>query len=144
MSEIEMGQQNTQPEPDRTARTPRRRGLATRLAWAFGSVAVALLLILGVVLMLVSYRAQLEQIIIRQQKTADGAAVLTTEYLRRAQDTLTIHGNTSSGSALLLRNFERQQEELESILYGYGNMFQTVTLLNEDGEERAKVSRYED
>mgnify|MGYP001191473385 FL=1 len=144
MSETEMGQQNALPEPARAARAPRRRGLATRLAWAFGSVAVALLLILGVVLMLVSYRAQLEQIIIRQQKTADGAAVLTTEYLRRAQDTLTIHGNTSSGSALLLRNFERQQEELESILYGYGNMFQTVTLLNEDGEERAKVSRYED
>ncbi len=144
MSETGIEERKEQPDPTRAERAPRRRGLATRLAWAFGSVAVVLLLILGLILMLVSYRAQLAQIIIRQQKTADGAAVLTTEYLRRAQDTLTIHGNTSSGSALLLRNFERQQAELEAILYGYGNMFQTVTLLNEDGDERAKVSRYED
>ena len=119
--ESQLEGQNEQPEPDRATRAPRRRGLATRLAWAFGSVAVILLLILGVVLTLVSYTAQLEQIIVRQQKTADGAAVLTTEYLTRAQDTLSIHGSTSSGSALMLRPFETQQTELNSILSGSGD-----------------------
>ncbi len=133
-----------QPEARRVARAPRRRSLATRLAWAFGSVAVILLLVLGLVFTLISYRAQLEQIIVRQQKTADGAAVLTSEYLTRARDTIAIHGNTASGAALLLRNFERQQSELYAILLGYGDMFQTVTLLDETGDELAKVSRYED
>jgi len=136
--------QNPRPEVGRAARAPRRRGLAMRLAWAFGSAAVILLLILGLVLTLVSYNAQVRQIIVRQQKTADGAAVLTAEYLTRALDTLTIHGNTSSGSALLLRNFERQQAELTAILIGYGSMFQTVTLLDEGGNELAKVSRYQE
>ena len=142
--ESQLEGQNEQPEPDRATRVPRRRSLATRLAWAFGSVAVILLLILGVVLTLVSYTAQLEQIIVRQQKTADGAAVLTTEYLTRAQDTLSIHGSTSSGSALMLRPFETQQTELNSILSGSGTMFQTVTLLDDGGNELAKVSRYAD
>ena len=144
MSETGLAGQNTRSERTRTARTQRRRGLATRLAWAFGSVAVILLLILGLVLTLVSYTAQVEQIVIRQQKTADGAAVLTAEYLTRARDTLTIHGNTASGSALLLRNFDRQQADLELILSGAEGMFQTVTLLDAGGNELAKVSRYED
>ena len=143
-TELPQEGQDQQPEPDRDARAPRRRGLATRLAWAFGAVAVILLLILGVVLTLVSYTAQLEQINIRQQKTADGAAVLTSEYLTHAQNTLSIHGSTSSGSALMLRPFETQQAELGSILSGSGNMFQTVTLLDDGGNELAKVSRYED
>ncbi len=136
--------QKLQTDAGREVRGPRRRGLATRLAWAFGTVAVVLLLALGLVLTFVSYNAQLEQIIVRQQKTADGAALLTSEYLTRARDTLAIHGFTASGSALLLRNFERQQEELNSILYGYGDMFQTVTLLDEGANELAKVSRYEE
>ena len=133
-----------QTKPERAARAPRRRGLASRLAWAFGSVTVILLLILGVVLTLVSYTAQLEQISIRQQKTADGAALLTSEYLTRAQNTLSIHGSNASGSALMLRPFETQQAELDSILSGSDDMFQTVTLLDDQGRELAKVSRYED
>ena len=136
--------QNVQRVPDRATRAPRRRGLATRLAWAFGSAAVILLLILGAVLTVVSYTAQLEQINIRQQKTADGAAVLTSEYLIRAKDTLAIYGAASSGSALMLRPFETQQAELGSILYGSDRMFQTVTLLDDRGSELAKVSRYEE
>jgi signal transduction histidine kinase/ActR/RegA family two-component response regulator len=144
MSESGVEGHNKLPEPVRTTRSRRRRGLATRLAWAFGSVAGILLLILGLVLTFVSYNAQVEQIIVRQQKTADGAAVLTAEYLTRARDTLTIHGNTSSGSALMLRNFERQKADLESILGGDDSMFQTVTLLDAEGNELAKVSRYEE
>ncbi|NIV30696.1 MAG: hypothetical protein GWN58_14710, partial [Anaerolineae bacterium] len=131
--ESQLERQKEQPAAERATRAPRRRGLASRLAWAFGSVAVILLLILGVVLTLVSYAAQLEQINIRQQKTADGAAVLTSEYLTRAQNSLAIHGSTASGSALMLRPFDTQQAELGSILSGSGNMFQTVTLLDAQG-----------
>jgi len=123
--------------------TGRRRGLARRLTWAFVSVAAVLVLVVGLVLTFVSYRAQVEQIIVRQQKTADGASVLTSEYLTRARDTLWIHGYTASGFGLLLRNFQRQQEELDSILNEYGTMFQGVTLLDDEGSEMARVSRFE-
>ena len=127
-----------------TSRTGRRRGLATRLTWAFVSIAAVLVLIVGLVLTYVSYRAQVEQVAGRQQKTADGAAVLTSEYLLQARDTLAIHGYTASGYGLLLRNMQRQQEELYSILTGYGDTFQTVVLLNDEGRELAKVSRFQE
>ncbi len=120
-----------------------RRGLARRLTWAFVSIAAALVLVVGLVLTFVSYRAQVEQIIVRQEKTADGASALTSEYLTRARDTLWIHGYTASGFGLLLRNFERQQEELESILTEYGSMYEGVALLDDEGSELARVSRYE-
>ena len=121
----------------------RRRGLATRLTWAFVSLAVVLILVVGLVLTFISYNAQVEQVIVRQQRTADGAAVLTSEYLTRARDTLWIHGYTASGFGLLLRSMESQLGELESILTGYGDMFQTVTLVGDEGNELAKVSRYQ-
>jgi signal transduction histidine kinase/CheY-like chemotaxis protein len=120
-----------------------RRGLASRLTWAFVSIAVGLLLIMGLVLTFVSYNAQVEQIVVRQQKTADGAALLTSEYLTRARDTLWIHGQTASGYGLLLRPLETQQSELNAILTGYGDMFQRVILVDDEGAEQAKVSLYE-
>ncbi|MGD9048604.1 MAG: GAF domain-containing protein, partial [Anaerolineae bacterium] len=122
----------------------RRRGLATRLTWAFVSIAAILVLAVGLVLTYVSYQAQIEQVAARQQKTADGAAVLTSEYLTQARDTLEIHGYTASGYGLLLRNMLRQQEELDSILTGYQDVFERVVLLDDDGSELAKVSRYQE
>ncbi|HSR34148.1 MAG TPA: GAF domain-containing protein [Anaerolineae bacterium] len=121
----------------------RRLGLATRLTWAFVALAVILVVVVGLVLTFASYNAQVENVIVRQQRTADGAAVLTSEYLTKARDTLRIHGYTASGYGLLLRSMERQLEELDSILTGYEDMFQTVTLIRDDGDELAKVSRYE-
>jgi HAMP domain-containing protein len=102
-------------------------------------MAVGLLLVVGLVLTFVSYNAQVEQIVVRQQKTADGAALLTSEYLTRAQDTLWIHGQTASGYGLLLRPLETQETELSSILDDY-DMFQRVILVDDEGIEQAKVS----
>ncbi|MGD9147814.1 MAG: GAF domain-containing protein, partial [Anaerolineae bacterium] len=133
--------------PDASRQVPktgRRRGLATRLTWAFVSIAAILVLVVGSVLTYVSYQAQIEQVAARQQKTADGAAVLTSEYLTQARDTLAIHGYTASGYGLLLRNMLRQQEELDSILTGYEGIFERVVLLDDDGSELAKVSRYQE
>jgi hypothetical protein len=100
-------------------------------------------LVVGLVLTLVAYRAQVDQIVVRQQKTADGAAVLTSEYLTRARDTLSIHGNTASSYGLLMRSMKNQLQELGSMLAEYADMFQAVTLLDEEGNELAKVSQYE-
>ncbi len=138
-----IGQTGQGRELSRLSKPRRRRGLATRLTWAFVLVAVVSLVVVGLALTYVSYNAQVEQIVIRQQKTADGAAVLTSEYLTRARDTLSIHGQTASLYGLLLRSFEIQERELTSILTSYGDMFQRVTLLDEEGNELAKVSPFE-
>jgi signal transduction histidine kinase/CheY-like chemotaxis protein len=121
----------------------RRRGLARRLAWAFVSMAVGLLLVMGLVLTFVSYNAQVEQIIVRQQKTADGAALLTSRYLTRARDTLEIYGQAASGYGLLLRPLETQVSELEAMRTGHGEMFQQIILVDDEGMEQAKVPHSE-
>jgi signal transduction histidine kinase len=136
------GQSPVAGRRDETQAPSRRRGLSARLTWAFISVAVVLVLVVGLVLTYVSFNAQVEQVIVRQQKTADGAAVLTSEYLTRASDTLWIHGQTGSGYGLLLRSMEKQLADLDSILLSYDDMFQGVTLLSDDGAEMAKVSSY--
>jgi HAMP domain-containing protein len=104
---------------------------------------VVALLVVGLILTLVAYRGQVDQIVIRQQKTADGAAVLTQGYLNRALDTLSIHGNTASSYGLLMRSMKNQLQELGIMLTQYSAMFQGVTLLDETGNELAKVSRYQ-
>jgi signal transduction histidine kinase/CheY-like chemotaxis protein len=154
MAELDNGQEprDKMPGPEEgsaahsdgsTGRLPRRRrGLATRLTWTFVILAVLLVLVVGLVLTFVSYNAQVEQVVVRQQRTADGAAVLTAEYLTRARDTLAVYGYTASGAGLLLRSMEGQLGELDSILTDYSDMFQTVTLVDEDGAELAKVSGY--
>jgi signal transduction histidine kinase/CheY-like chemotaxis protein len=121
----------------------KRRGLARRLAWAFVSVAAGLLLVTGLALTFVSYNAQVEQIIVRQQKTADGAALLTSRYLTRARDTLRIHAEAASGYGLLLRPLETQVSELEAIRASSGEMFQQIILVDDEGIEQAKVPHSE-
>ncbi len=138
------GQTPESARPTEKATRRRRRGLARRLAWAFVSMAVGLLLIMGLVLTFVSYNAQVEQIIVRQQKTADGAALLTSRYLTRARDTLEISGRAASGYGLLLRPLETQVSELEAILDSYEDMFQRIILVDDEGMEQAKVALYED
>jgi signal transduction histidine kinase len=124
----------------RRTRTPGRRGLATRLAWAFGGLAGILLLAVGAVLTLVSYNAQVEQIILRQEKTAGEAALVATAYLAQAQDTLQVYGQVGSLQSLLLRSMEKQQEQLHLIIDAYPGLFQELAVLDADGQELARVS----
>jgi signal transduction histidine kinase/CheY-like chemotaxis protein/HAMP domain-containing protein len=116
------------------------RGLAARLSRTTALLSGALLLIVGVVLTVVSYNAQLEQLIIRQQKTADEAALVASTYFVRAQDMLWTYGQASSVHSLLLRSLEIQQEQLESIISQYPDVFQELTLLDDQGKELARVS----
>jgi signal transduction histidine kinase/CheY-like chemotaxis protein len=116
------------------------RGLAARLSRTFALLAGALLLLVGVVLTAVSYNAQLEQLTIRQQKTADEAVLVASAYLVRAQDMLWTYGQASSVHSLLLRSLDIQQKQLESIIAQYPEVFQELTLLDDQGRELARVS----
>lgn len=119
-----------------------RRGLAARLTWAFVLLAGALLLIVGIVLTLVSYNALRQQVIARQRKTAGEAALLTATHLTRALDTLSVYGEADSAQALLLHSLESQQESLNGILAKYPDLYQGLTLVDAEGDELAKVSRF--
>jgi signal transduction histidine kinase/CheY-like chemotaxis protein len=116
--------------------------LAQRLTRTFILVAGVLLLGMGLVLIAVSYQVQLEQVRVRQQKTAREAALMSTAYLSRARDTLNNYGQLGSWQALLLRSMSVQLDELDRILVEYGDMFQSLTLVDADGNEMAKVSRF--
>jgi signal transduction histidine kinase/CheY-like chemotaxis protein len=62
--------------------------------------------------------------------------------MTRAWDTLRVYGHASSLYALLLRSMEQQQLELDKILARYTDMFDGLALLDEKGNEMAKVSRH--
>ncbi len=121
---------------------PRRRGLATRLTLAFALLAGALLLIMGLVLTSISYNAQIKQVTFRQQKTADEAALLISSYLSQAQDRLRTYGEVSALGGLLLRSMETQQKELRSLMTRYRDLFEELTLTDDQGNELAKVSQF--
>jgi signal transduction histidine kinase/CheY-like chemotaxis protein/HAMP domain-containing protein len=122
-------------------RQRRRRGLAARLTRAFASLACALLLVVGLVLVLVSYRAQLGQITLQQQKTAGEAAVLSASYLNQARLTLSVYGQTGSLQGLLLQSMQAQRQQLRAILDRHGEMLEELTLVDNRGQELARVTR---
>jgi signal transduction histidine kinase/CheY-like chemotaxis protein/HAMP domain-containing protein len=116
--------------------------LARRLARSFVLLAATLLLVAGAVLTLVSYNAQFEQVVIRQQKTAGEAALVTNGYLTQAQNVLSARGQVGSVQGLLLRSLEVQQEQLREIIYENPGMLHELTLVDHEGQELAKVSRF--
>ena len=150
-AEVELEERGDPPEERSAgkhitgARPPggeRRGRLAQRMTRTFVLVAGALLLVVGLVLTWVSYDAQSEQVRVRQQKTAREAALMTSAYLTRASETLNSYGQLGSLQALLLRSMSIQRDELGRVLLQYGDMFQGLTLVDGDGNELARVSRF--
>jgi signal transduction histidine kinase/ActR/RegA family two-component response regulator len=124
------------------AKPIRRWGLTARLTWAFVLLAGTLVLIVGLVLTIVSYNALVNQTIVRQQKTAEQAALVASAYLAQGRDVLSAYGRVSSISSPLLRSMEIQQSELNTLLNSYAGLFEGLTLLDSKGNELAKVSPF--
>ena len=120
---------------------PRPRGLSARLTWASTAIAGALLLIVGLVLILVAYRAQVNQIIRQQQKTAGEAAALTSAYLDRARLTLEVYGQTSYSQGLLQQGLQAQRKELRALLARHSGLLEELILVDQQGTELAHVTR---
>ena len=117
----------------------RGRGLAGRLTWAFILLAAVSLAVVGVALIVLSRGAQLNQIIIRQQKTANEAALATSSYLRQARDSLMVYAHSKR---LLAMSAAIQQSELRAILTQNPDLFEEVTLVDAGGREQGKVSQF--
>jgi len=115
------------------------RGLAGRLAWAFILLAALSLLTVGLALIVLSRNAQIDQIAIRQQKTANEAALATSSYLRQARDSLMVYAHSKR---LLAMSASAQQSELRAILEQNPDLFEEVTLVDADGRERGRVSQF--
>ena len=115
------------------------QGLAGRLAWAFILLAALSLLTVGLALIVLSRNAQIDQIAIRQQKTANEAALATSSYLRQARDSLMVYAHSKR---LLAMSASAQQSELRAILEQNPDLFEEVTLVDADGRERGRVSQF--
>ena len=122
----------------------RRRGLATRLTLVFALLAGSLLLAVGIVLTVVSYSAQTEQVLVSQQKTAGEAALVASGHLSQALNTLRVYGDVGSISGLLMKSLQAQQAELDNLLTQYPEFFQSVTLVDVAGDELSKSSIFRD
>ncbi len=125
--------------PNRPGLRRRTGGLAGRLAWAFILLAAVSLAVVGVALIVLSRNAQINQIVIRQQKTANEAALATSSYLRQARDSLMVYAHSKR---LLAMSAAIQQSELRAILTQNPDLFEEVTLVDADGREQGKVSQF--
>jgi signal transduction histidine kinase/HAMP domain-containing protein/ActR/RegA family two-component response regulator len=117
----------------------RGRGLARRLMWAYILVGALSLLTVGIVMIVLSRNAQINQIVIRQQKTANEAALATSSYLRQARDTLLVNAQSKR---LLAFSASAQQSELRTMLSLNPDLFEEVTLVNAEGRELGRVSQF--
>ncbi|MBN1139514.1 MAG: GAF domain-containing protein, partial [Anaerolineae bacterium] len=117
----------------------RGRGLAGRLAWAFILLGSLSLVTVGIVLIILSRNAQIDQIIIRQQKTANEAALATSSYLRQARDSLIVYAHSKR---FLAMSAAIQHSELRAILSQNSDLFEEVTLVDAGGREQGKVSQF--
>ncbi len=130
----------TRSRPLGPGRSRRRAGgLAGRLTWAFVLLVAVSLVIVGVVFIVLSRNAQINQIIFRQQKTASEAVLATSSYLRQARDSLLVYAHSKR---LLAMSAAAQQSELRAILNQNPDLFEEVTLVDAQGKEQGKVSQF--
>ncbi len=121
-------------------RMERPRGsLVNKVRWPIVfSIAIALLVV-GYVLINISTRAQRQAVFHIQQSTAEEIALPISTYLQDAMNDLALFAQTGD---LMARERAGQQAALERLQAHKQGVYDEITLLDQDGNEIAKVSRF--
>lgn len=116
-----------------------KKSLVNKLRWPIVISVIIALLLMSYVQIRMSGQAQRRQIYNVQQGTAEEIALSVTAYLQRAEGSLNILAQTQD---LLSLERDDQQVILERLLTQQEETYEEITLLNLDGDEIAKVSRF--
>jgi len=118
----------------------RRRGsLVNRLRWPIVAFVVIAVLITGLVLITVSGQAQRQEILRAQRRTAEEVALSISAYLQSARESLSLFVQLQNLPAL---ERSRQQAAIERLLAQRQDIYEDLTLLDWNGFEIARVSRF--
>jgi len=114
-----------------------KNNIQTRLIATFIGLAIAPLLLIGIILGLQSYLAQQQQAITLQREVARRVSIEVTAFLHTVVNELQLLLNVHELSNLPLT----EQEQLLNELILFDNIFDELVLLDETGQEQLRVSR---
>ncbi|HID64294.1 MAG TPA: GAF domain-containing protein [Anaerolineae bacterium] len=113
--------------------------VATRLRNPIVILVVLALLIVGGVSVYISRQAQAREIFRIQRRTAEQVAFSISTYLQSAKKDLSLFAQTQN---LLALERSEQQSAIEQLWAQRQDIFDEITLVDQNGEEIAKVSRF--
>lgn len=118
---------------------PWRNSLAAQLSWTSILIVVISLLLVGTGLIWLSFQSEQENAFQLQERIADKAALLISADINQAKDELELFEHVESPGT---KTLAEQKIALENLLLYQQGSFSQVTLINKEGMERIKVSRY--
>ncbi|HIP97398.1 MAG TPA: HAMP domain-containing protein [Anaerolineae bacterium] len=116
----------------------RRRSLATRLAWLFGTMMVVILLLVGGTNLVTGYQGRRQEIIRGQQAQAAQVATIIDLEVERVVEEMRIFVQSQD---LMAMSVADAILSLRQFLQSSFALYDDVTLLDTDGRERARVTR---
>ncbi len=124
------------PKPPRPVR---RKSLATQLTWVSIAMVTLALIAAGTGLIFIAAKTQQESAFQLQQQSAERVAQLISGYMTNAVDRLTFF---LENVPLLSKSAEQQRAALGNLLITSLPLFSQVSILNTEGDELAKMSRF--
>jgi hypothetical protein len=122
-----------------SVRVPWHESIATRLSTVTIIVVVAAMLSLGVSLIWIARGTQLESSAESLGKSADKVALLVSSYVRHAEEDIRLFLDTINLPAM---SAGEQKSALEGMLVSRSPEFSQSTLVDREGSEMTKVSRF--
>ncbi|MCX5826447.1 MAG: cache domain-containing protein [Deltaproteobacteria bacterium] len=120
-------------------RTSWHNSIATRLSWASILVVVGALIAVGVGLIWIADQALRDNTHRLQEKTAEKTALIISDYVQNAVESLRLF---EAVQPLVSLPPDRQKAALEKLFIGSRSLFSQITYLNQDGAEKARISRF--
>ncbi len=124
---------------DEQIRVPWQESIAARLSRVTIIAVVAAMVTLGAGLIWIARNAQLEGTAGSIIKSADQVALLVSSYVRHAEDDIRLFLDTRRLSSM---SQAEQKASLEAMLISRSPEFSQITLIDKDGSEKVRVSRF--
>ena len=118
---------------------PWPKSLATRLSWAVILIVIAVMVAAGAGLIWIAYNAEQQSAFHLQEKNADYAALLISDYTRYARDELLLFETIEPLDTMTPAG---QRDALENLLINKKSLYTQFTLLDTTGAETVKLSRF--
>ncbi|MDQ5985926.1 MAG: Sensor histidine kinase RcsC [Syntrophus sp. SKADARSKE-3] len=115
------------------------KSIATKLSWVSISMVVMTVLTVGIGLIWIANQAQRDITFRLQEKNADQVALLISSYVNNAVDKLRLFDDVETLGALPL---SKQKNILENMLTQSRSLFSQFAILDQDGVEKIRVSRF--
>jgi PAS domain S-box-containing protein len=116
-----------------------RKSLATQLTWVSILMVALAVVAVGTGLIVIAHRTQREAAFQMQRQSAEQVAQLISDYMNRAIDRLPFFLEVAQ---LTSQSPDRQKAAMETFLIASLPLYNQVTLLDRNGNESIKVSRF--